>query len=126
MGEGALPRTEVIFYAESDGTCPLLDWLDRLPQKVQDKCNVRIERLVELGHELRRPEADILRDGIHELRASYQNVQYRILYFFHSGMAVLAHGIVKESQVPDVEIQRAKGRKAAYEANPERHTYREP
>ena len=121
-----MPRTEVVFYAESDGTCPLLAWLDRLPQKVQDKCIVRIERLAELGHELRRPEADMLRDGIHELRASYQDVQYRILYFFHAGVAVLAHGIVKESQVPDVEIERAKRRKAAYEADPERHTYREP
>ena len=120
-----MPRTEVIFYAEPDGTCPLLDWLDRLPQKVQDKCMVRIERLEELGHALRRPEADLLRDGIHELRASFQGVQYRILYFFHAGAAVLAHGIVKELQVPIVDIQRAKGRKAAYEANPERHTYRE-
>lgn len=121
-----MPQTEVLFYAESDGTCPLLEWLDRLPQKVQDKCIVRIERLAELGHELRRPEADTLREGIHELRASYQNIQYRILYFFHSGAAVLTHGLVKESQVPDADIQRAKGRKARYEENPERHTYREP
>jgi phage-related protein len=120
-----LPRTEVVFYAESDGTCPLLDWLDNLPRKVQDKCIVRIERLAELGHELRRPEADILRDGIHELRASYQGVQHRILYFFYTGSAVLTHGIVKERQVPDAEIQRAIERKAAYVANPERHTYRE-
>jgi phage-related protein len=119
-----LPRTEVVFYAETDETCPLLDWLDRLPQKIQDKCMVRIERLTELGHELRRPEADILRDGIHELRASYRGVQYRILYFFYAGSAVLTHGIVKERQVPDADIQRAKGRKAAYEANPELHTYR--
>ena len=28
---------------------------------------VRIRRLAELGHELRRPEADLLRDDIHEL-----------------------------------------------------------
>jgi phage-related protein len=121
-----LPQTEVVFYAESDGTCPLLAWLDRLPQKVQDKCIVRIERLAELGHELRRPEADTLRDGIHELRASYQGVQYRILYFFHAGVAVLAHGIVKERQVPDAEIERTKRRRAVYEASPELHTYREP
>lgn len=120
-----MPRTEVVFYAELDGTCPLLDWLDRQPRKVQDKCFVRIERLAELGHELRRPEADLLRDGIHELRASYQGVQHRLLYFFCAGSAVLAHGIVKERQVPDVEIQRAIERKAAYVANPDRHTYRE-
>lgn len=120
-----MPETEVVFYAETDGTCPLLAWLDRLPQKVQDKCIVRIERLAELGHELRRPEADILRDGIYEIRASYQGVQYRLLYFFHAGIAVLAHGLVKESRVPDADIERARVRKAAYEADPERHTYQE-
>lgn len=121
-----MPRTEVVFYAESDGTCPLLAWLDSLPQKAQDKCIVRIERLAELGHELRRPEADTLRDGIHELRASYQSVHYRILYFFHAGLAVLAHGITKERQVPDADIERTRGRKAAFTANPELHTYQEP
>ncbi|HEX3530915.1 MAG TPA: type II toxin-antitoxin system RelE/ParE family toxin [Thermoanaerobaculia bacterium] len=120
-----MPQTEVVFYAETDGNCPLLAWLDRLPRKVQDKCIVRIERLAELGHELRRPEADTLRNGIHEIRASYQGVQYRILYFFHAGTAVLTHGIVKESHVQDVEIERARGRKAAYESDPERHTYQE-
>lgn len=36
-----------------------------------------------LGHELRRPEADFLRDGIYELRVSLQGQQYRMLYFFH-------------------------------------------
>jgi hypothetical protein len=51
-------------------------------------------------------------------------VQYRILYFFYAGSAVLKHGIAKERQVPDADIQRAKGRKEAYEANPELHTYR--
>lgn len=120
-----MPPTEVVFYAESDGSSPVLDWLDGLPSKVQDKCLVRIERLAELGHELRRPEADILREGIHELRASYQGAQYRILYFFNRGLAVLVHGILKERQVPDIEIYRAKKRKDAYEARPDLHTYRE-
>jgi hypothetical protein len=35
-----------------------------------------------MGHELRRPEADFLRDGIYELRASLGGVHHRILYFF--------------------------------------------
>ncbi len=62
---------------------PFLDWFDGLPPKAQDKCRVRIERLRELGHELRRPEADYLRDGIYELRVKHQGVNYRLLYFFH-------------------------------------------
>src|SRR5438105_845168 len=64
-----MPRTNVWLYRDDDGTVPLLEWLDDLPQKVRDKCRVKIERLRELGYELRRPEADYLRDGIYELRA---------------------------------------------------------
>jgi ribosome-binding protein aMBF1 (putative translation factor) len=54
-----VPRTKVIFYCEADGAAPVLDWLRSLPAKAQDKCVVRIERLAELGHELRRPEVDL-------------------------------------------------------------------
>lgn len=68
-----MAETEVFFYRESqDGRVPLLQWLEGLPTKVQAKCTERIDRLGELGHELRRPEADFLRDGIYELRASYR------------------------------------------------------
>ncbi|MGO9257708.1 MAG: type II toxin-antitoxin system RelE/ParE family toxin [Bryobacteraceae bacterium] len=34
-----------------------------------------------MGRELRRPEADFLRDGIYELRVSLRGVHFRILYF---------------------------------------------
>lgn len=80
-----MPPTEVIFYREEDGTVPLLDWLDSLTPKVRDKCVVRLERLEELGHELRRPVADYLRDDIYELRVGFQGSNYRMLYFFMDG-----------------------------------------
>ena len=95
-----MPRTRVIFYRDRDGQAPALDWLDALTSKVRDKCRVRLERLRELGHELRRPEADFLRSGIYELRASVSGVHYRILYFFHGNSAVVvSHGLVKEKEV---------------------------
>ena len=53
-----MPRTKVVLFQEEDGSCPFLTWFGRLPAKVQDKCLVRLERLREVGHELRRPEAD--------------------------------------------------------------------
>ena len=77
-----------------------------------------------MGHELRRPEADLLRDKIYELRATLQGVHYRLLYFFHGNTAaVLTSGIVKEDRVPPVEIDRAVARKKNFEANPTKHTY---
>jgi phage-related protein len=71
----------------------VLEWLDELPAKAQAKCRIRLERLRELGHQLRRPEADYLRDGIHELRIRLRRINYRMLYFFHgTTVAVLATG----------------------------------
>jgi phage-related protein len=117
-----MPKTKVILYCEEDGSCPVLDWLQELPEKAQDKCFLRLERLRELGHELLRPEADFLRDGIYELRASLRGVNYRILYFFHGSIAaVVSHGIVKERAVPPKEIDRAIERKKLFELNPAKH-----
>jgi phage-related protein len=120
-----MPRTEVVVFAVEDGSAPLLAWMDNLQVKVRDKCIVRIERLAELGHELRRPEADFLNDGIYELRIQHTKVQYRILYFFHEGRAVLSHGCTKESIVPPSEIGRAVKNKERFARNPSRHTFKE-
>jgi len=123
--EVLMPPTEVVIFAEDDGSSPLLSWLDQQPSKVQDKCLVRIERLAELGYELRRPEADFLRDGIYELRVRHQRVNYRVLYFFHERTAVISHGLIKERAVPDTEIELAITRKGEFAHNPREHTYKE-
>lgn len=121
-----MPRTLVVFYKDRDGNVPVLEWLDSLPKRMQDKCVVKIERLRELGHELRRPEADLLKNGIYELRVGREGINYRILYFFHGRVAaVLAHGIVKEREVPAKDIERALERKRLFEQDPQGHTYRE-
>ena len=120
-----MAETRVFFYREKDGSIPLVSWLDDLPTKIRAKCIVRVQRLAEMGHELRRPEADFLRDGIYELRASYQGMNYRILYFF-SGQAavVLSHGLIKKQEVPFKEIDRAIERKKRVESSFDQYTIR--
>jgi len=121
-----VPKTKVVLYREESGQCPFLEWFGTLPTKAQNKCFVRLERLRELGHELRRPEADFLRDGIYELRVSLQGVHHRILYFFYGTVAaVVSHGLVKERAVPPKDIDRAIERMRRFEANPKKHTYEE-
>lgn len=44
-----MPKVQVVFYQEAEGSVPVLDWLDTLQPKAQDKCLVKIERLQELG-----------------------------------------------------------------------------
>jgi phage-related protein len=113
----------VVIYCEQDGSAPFLPWPLSVPASAQDRVRLRIERLEELGHELRRPEADYLRDGIHELRATVSGVHYRVLYFFHGRVAaVVAHGIVKEKRVPDREIELAVQRMRRFQAEPAKHS----
>jgi phage-related protein len=118
-----MPKTKVVFYKEDDGSVPS-EWLDSLQERALDKCTVKIERLREMGHELRRPEADLLRDGVYELRIGLQHMNYRILYFFHGKVAaVISHGLMKEDKVPSKEIDKAVERKRKFELNPELHTH---
>lgn len=121
-----MPKTGVVLYRDVDGRCPFVEWFDRLPAKLQDKCSLRLERLSEMGHQLRRPEADFLRDGIYELRVSHRAAHYRVLYCFHGAVAaVISRGVVKERAVPPKEIDRAVERNKRFEANPSKHTYEE-
>jgi phage-related protein len=79
-----MPQTDMVFYQDDDGHVPVLEWLralQRRDRRAHAKCVARIQRLAAMGHELRRPEADYLRDGLYELRARRGRVRYRILYF---------------------------------------------
>lgn len=118
-----MPRTLVLLFRDADGRVPLLEWLTDLPEKARDKCVARLRRLGALGHELRRPEADFLRDGLYELRVGSAGINYRMLYFFHGkNAAVLSHGLTKERQIPPVEIERAARRMRQYLTDPARYS----
>ena len=124
-----MPRTTVVFFRSGVGRAPVLEWLSSLRRRDPRgfvKCLVRIRRLAEKGHELRRPECDHLRDGIFELRMRRGNLQYRVLYGFHGdGLAVLLHGLRKERMVSSADISRALARLREFAADPARHTHHE-
>ena len=117
----------VVFYQEADGDVPVLDWLTQLQKhnaKAFAKCMARVELLEQLGHQLRRPHADSVGQGLYELRIREGRVHYRILYSFHGdSQAPLLHGFTKERLLPPAEIQRALERKRRFEQSPDRHTY---
>jgi len=119
-----VPQSEIVFYRE--GEIVLFEqWLNTLPIKAQAKCLSQVRLLRSQGHELRRPIADFLRDGIYELRPTYQGVHYRILYFFSGkNVVVISHGLSKGSDVPVVEINRALERRKKYKENPKAHGWK--
>jgi putative component of toxin-antitoxin plasmid stabilization module/DNA-binding XRE family transcriptional regulator len=112
-----MPPSQIVFFQERAGDAPVVDWLGELRKtnaKAFIKCRAALARLALLGHELRRPEADYLRDGIQELRIRLGSVNYRLLYFFHGRtVAVVAHGLTKEDSVSAAAINRAIAGKAA-------------
>lgn len=120
-----MPKTTVYIFAEADGVSPVLEWLKELSRtntRAVDACIARVRLLALMGHELRRPHADTLRDGIYELRARVGSVNYRLLYFFHGkDIAIVAHGLTKEAEVPAADIERAIDRRRRYEQEPAKH-----
>jgi len=119
----------VCFFQDAEGRAPVREWLRELQRsdpRAHADCVARIERLSELGHELRRPEADFVRDGHLELRARRGRVNYRVLYLFHGrNRAVLVEAFTKEGGIPRVHLQRAFHRRAAYLQDPLTHTHRD-
>jgi phage-related protein len=122
-----MPTTDLVFYREENGSVPALEWLDGLGNaKAIVKCRAKLMRLAAMGHELRRPEADLLRDGIYELRIGLSHINYRLLYFFFGeNTVIVSHGFTKEAKVPASEIDLAIARRERFRLNPAAHSFRE-
>lgn len=126
-----MPRVQIVFYLEKLGEVPVLDWIDeteRHHRGASNKFRSIIERLEEKGHELRRPTADYLRDDIYELRPTYQNQAYRILYFFDGQVVMLCNALLKrKDHIREFEqaIDKSIERRSNYRNARAKHTYEE-
>ncbi len=129
-----MPSCEIRRYQDLAGYVPFDAWLATLagPGKSQNrvaavKVAAALTRLAANGHDLRRPTAAPLRDGVYELRVSVGNLNYRALYFFAGrGIAVMAHGCTKEAALEEADIDRAVTRRLAHKAAPLAHTAPQP
>jgi phage-related protein len=101
---------KVLFYRTINGKCPVESFLDGLKPKERAKAVAWIGMLQEHGINLHRPFADLLEDGIHELRMKISGDQNRVLYFFcFKNVIVLTHDFIKTTdKVPAREITLAK------------------
>jgi len=99
----------VIYYESADGQCPAMDFIDSRSRRNQAKLMSLISFLEEMGPILPRPYADLLEDGIHELRIKLSGDQVRMLYFFcYKDFIVMTHAFNKtSSEVPKSEIKKA-------------------
>jgi hypothetical protein len=88
-------------------SCPVTDFIESSPPKHQVKIVRFLSLLEEMGPLLPRPYADLLRDGIHELRIKLSGDHVRLLYFFcYQRYIVLYHAFVKNTdRVPEKYIR---------------------
>ncbi len=77
-----MPPGRVIFYKEDDGNVPRIEWLDERSNVGQESVYRPVDKTQEPRHELRRPVAAPLKDGIYELRARENKERLRMLFFF--------------------------------------------
>ena len=72
----------VLYYETGAGECPVQEFIDSRKTRDQAKILGLVSLLQQEGPTLPRPYADLLEDGIHELRLRLSGDQVRVFYFF--------------------------------------------
>ena len=105
-----MPKWNIIYYESETGDCPIEDFIQSRKTSNRAKILSLLAILEERGPNLPRPYADLLEDGIHELRVKLSGDQIRVLYFFcYKDFIILTHAFNKTSnRVPKKEIKHAK------------------
>ncbi len=75
-------RWHIVYCDRQMNPCPVTEFIDDCDHKHQVKILRFLSLLEEMGPTLPRPYADLLKDGIHELRIKLSGDQIRMLYFF--------------------------------------------
>lgn len=109
MRKFSMRNYKVILYTDKKQNCEIKKFIDSHGKKEIAKIDAWISQLEVEGPQLPRPYADLLKDGIHELRVSLPGKNVRILYFFSFGsFIIITHGFVKTTKkVPEYEIKKA-------------------
>ena len=103
-------KWQLLYYIKKDGAKPVEEYIRKLSVNERAKTLAFIDHLKEKGPDLHRPYADLLEDGIYELRIKLTGEQVRILYFFcYKDIIILTNAFEKHTdKVPKSEIRMAK------------------
>ena len=101
------------YFVDDRGCSPVKEFIRELPLNERTKVFAYIEELRRQGHNLRRPLAAPLKDGIYELRPKAN----RLFYFFYlKENVVIVHAIKnKTDKVPEHDIKLSLKRKRQIE-----------
>ena len=92
-------KWHILFCDDQMQSCPVTDFIESCPPKHRVKILRFLSLLEEHGPTLPRPYADLLYDGIHELRLTLSGRQARVLYFFcYRKFIILYYAFLKNTQ----------------------------
>lgn len=102
------PKWHLLYCDEQLQRCPVTEFIEACMPRHQIKVLRFLTLLEEMGPTLPRPYADLLHDGVHELRIKIAGDQVRLLYFFcYRNFIILYHAFVKNTdRVPEKLIRR--------------------
>jgi hypothetical protein len=102
----SIKKWHILFCDSAIKECPVSDFIETLKPDFQMKVLRFLSLLEEMGPTLPRPYADILRDGIHELRIKLGGEQIRMLYFFCYESFIVLYQVLRKhtDRVPDKAI----------------------
>ena len=103
----------IYYFINERGDNFVKEFIDNLSIKEQAKIFAYIQELKNQGHNLRRPLADYLGNGIYELRPKNNRIFY---FFFLVNNAVLIHAIKKKTnKIPNRDKELCLKRKSQVE-----------
>ena len=93
---------DIWYFVDERGRSPVREFIDGLPLDEQAKVFAYIDELGKRGHNLRRPLADYVKEGIYELRPKSNRLFY---FFFLKENVVFVHAIKKKTnEIPEKDI----------------------
>ena len=103
----------IYYFLDERGESPVKEFIKALSQDERAKVFAYIAELKNKGHNLHRPLADYLGQGIYELRPKANRIFY---FFFLKNSAVLIHAIRKKTdKIPNRDLELCLKRKSEVE-----------
>lgn len=103
----------ICYFVDERGQKPVKEFIDSLSCKEQAKVMAYLVELRQQGHNLRRPMADYIGDGVYELRPKDNRIFY---FFFHKDNVVLLHALRKKTdKIPKGDLALCFKRKSQVE-----------
>lgn len=105
-----LKKWKIIYYETEQKESEVYQFIEAQKDRNKIKILSWLSILETKGPLLPRPYADLLKDGIHELRIKLSGNQIRILYFFcYKDFIILTNSFSKnKKRVPEKEINKAR------------------